>query len=519
MSRRPLVGGLPVDEVAVWHRVRRHAVPRWMIEGATEARLAGDWRAACAVAAVDIALDPARTGAVTGTWTGTGGRIGAWLGARHGTAVRDAAEADLAHLAPDLLRWHLPRALAAGSMLVGNRIVLLARYGGRGRGSRAGARASYLVARTPGWDAPQRLALDLMAADDPELKRDYLVEDWTAARHFWDARHAPELRPWCGGGAGRLPFFRADGTPLGPQELPDTDPGSTDPAAREEWIAVLQARGDVVGAFAAAGVDIDLTTLARSSGWGPAHPEALFAQLPLDLPRIVREVRRQVAAGDAARFRIPGAYHGDVLLEPAGRGAHAALRAHVGAPYASSGVPTIPGTVWRRLPDLQLVRTGRLAPEELHPLVAAALFPASGPALGPPGPPAVLEPVRVRCGGEWHLVGFRDGELRVPHSAAEQQRERALLAFGGAVSGCFAVQRAWASGRGRLPRALRPLRREVFDRARHGDAPGVAALLAAGLDPGVRDPETGHSLREVLDRLDPEAGRGHGEEDGRGPVR
>lgn len=504
MSRKPLVGGLPVEEVAIWHRVRRHAVPRWMIEGATEARLAGDWRTACAVAAMDVALDPAKTGA--GSRPGSGGRIDAWLGARHGAAVRDAVEADLSNLAPDLVRWHLPRALAAGTMPAGGRIVLLARYGGRGRGSRADAQASYLAVRTPGWDAPQRLVLDLVAAGDPDLKRHYLVEDWTAARHFWDARHAPELRAWCGGGAGRLPFFRADGTPLEPQELPDTEPESTDPAAREEWIAVLQARGDIAGAFAAAGIHIDLATFARPAGWGPEEPEAVITMLPLDLPRVVREVRRLVAAGDAARFRIPGAYRGDVLLEPAGPGASAALRAHVGAPYANHAVPTIPGTVWRRLPDLQLVRTGRLAPEELHPLVAAALFPASGPAYGPPGPAAVLEPVRVRCGGEWHLVGFRDGELRVPHSAAEQQRERALLAFGGDVAGCFAVQRAWASGRGRLPRALRTLRREVFDRARHGDRPGIAALLAAGLDPEVRDNETGRSLREELDRLGPEAG-------------
>ncbi|MFG2982113.1 ankyrin repeat domain-containing protein [Streptomyces sp. NPDC048258] len=489
MSRKPLVGGLPVEEVALWHRVRRFAVPRWMIEGATEARLAGDWRAACAVAAVDVALDLA------------------WIGARHGAAVRDSVAGDLAHLAPDLLRWHLPRMLAAGTMLAPRRVVLLARHGGGRRWFRADAQASYLVARTPGaWDAPQRLVLDFLAADHPDLRPDYLVEDWTAARHFWDARHAPELRAWCGGGGQRLPFFRTDGTPLEPRELPDTDPGSSDQAAREEWIAVLQARGDVVGAFAAAGVDVDPTAVPLNSGWGPGQPEAAIAALPLDLPRTVREVRRLLAAGVADRFRIPGAYRGDVLLEPVGRGPHAALRARAEGPHRNAGLSTIPGIVWRRLPDLQVVRSGRLAPQELHPLVAAALFPASGPACGPPGPPAVLEPVRVRCQGEWHVVGFRDGELRLPHSAREQQREQAMLAFGGAVSGCFAVQRAWTSGRGRLPRALRPLRREVFERARHGDTPGIAALLAAGLDPAVRDNETGQSLQDVLCRFGPEAG-------------
>ncbi|MFE3554970.1 ankyrin repeat domain-containing protein [Streptomyces sp. NPDC059193] len=497
MSREPLVGGLPVEEVALWHRVRRFAVPRWMIEGATAARLAGDWRAACAAAAVDVALDPAR------------------IGAAHGDAGRDAAEADLAHLAPDLLRWHLPRALVAGTMLMGGRVVLLARYGGGGHEREhgygrehrhePGSPASYLVARTPpAWDAPQRPVLDFVAADDPGLRRAYLVDDWTAARHFWDARHAPQLRAWCGGAAGRLPFFRADGTPLGARELPDTEPGPADPAAMEEWIAVLQARGDTVGAFTAAGVEVDPATWALPARWGPGQPEAIVSALPLDLPRIVRELPRLIAAGYAARFRLPGTYRGDVVLEAAGPGAGAALRAQVTS-YTSTGA-TVPGMVWRRAPDLQLVRTGRLAPEELHPLVAAALFPAAGPAAGPPGPASVLEPVRVRCRGECHLVGFRDGELRIPHSAREQQREQALTAFGGAVSGCFAVRRAWATGQGRLPRALRPLRREVFERARHGDTPGIDALLAAGLDPAVRDPESGDTLARMLERLAPGAG-------------
>ncbi|MFE9629769.1 ankyrin repeat domain-containing protein [Streptomyces sp. NPDC006463] len=479
MSRKPLVGGLPVEELALWHLARRYAVPRWMIEGATEARSAGDWRSACAVSAVDVALDPVR------------------IMEHYGAAVWDSVADDLAHLAPDLLRWHLPR-LAYGTVLAPRRVILLARHG-----SPADAEAAYLAVITPArYDGPQRLVLDFLAAEAPELRSGGVVEDWTLTRHLWDARHAPELRERCGG-AGRLPFFHADGTPLGPRELPDTDPAATDPAAtdpaaREEWVAVLQARGDIAGAFAAVGIDADLTILPRA-------PDVI-AGLPLDLPRMDREVRRLLSAGVADRFRIPGAYGGNVLLEPAGPGAHVPLRARACELYRHSSAPTVPRTAWRRLPDLQLVRTGRVAPEELHPLVTAALFPAAGPAYGPPGPPAALEPVRVRCGGEWHLIAFRDGELRIPHSAREQQREQAMRAFGGAVAGCFAVQQAWASGRGRLPRALRPLRRELFERARHGDAPGVAALLAAGVDPAVRDNGTGQSLQDVLGPLGPEAG-------------
>lgn len=37
-----------IAELAVWRRVRRYAVPAPMISAGTEAREAGDWRAACA---------------------------------------------------------------------------------------------------------------------------------------------------------------------------------------------------------------------------------------------------------------------------------------------------------------------------------------------------------------------------------------------------------------------------------------------------------------------------------------
>ncbi|MFE3288783.1 ankyrin repeat domain-containing protein, partial [Streptomyces sp. NPDC059233] len=85
----------------------------------------------------------------------------------------------------------------------------------------------------------------------------------------------------------------------------------------------------------------------------------------------------------------------------------------------------------------------------------------------------------------------------------EQQRERAMRAFGGAVSGCFAVQQTWATGEGRLPRALQAQRRELFLRVQHGDTPGVTALLDAGVDPRIRDAR-GRGLLHSLHLLDHE---------------
>ncbi|MFE0201576.1 ankyrin repeat domain-containing protein, partial [[Kitasatospora] papulosa] len=161
--------------------------------------------------------------------------------------------------------------------------------------------------------------------------------------------------------------------------------------------------------------------------------------------------------------------------------------------------------LWRRLPDLDLVRGGQVAAARLHPLVAGALFPAlevADGAAGPPGPKAP-EPVRVRCRGEWHQVAWDGGGLRMPHAEEEQRRERALRAFGGAVTGCFAVEHAWTSASGRLPKALRAQRAELFRRAEHGDAPGVRALLDSGVDPRVRD-GAGRTLLHALYLLDHE---------------
>ncbi|MFD8912289.1 ankyrin repeat domain-containing protein [Streptomyces sp. NPDC059575] len=484
MSSRPLPpAALPPWDASAWARVRRYAVPRWMIERATEARLAGDWRAACDAAAVDITpgVHPER------------------VAAAYGADVAARVADDLRHFAPDLMRWHLPRALGGHTNLAPARHVALAAYGSTG--------PVLSVTTSPMLRGPQRLRLHLGPAAAPG--RDqlhglmYVTEDWTAARRFWDARRAGELRYSAGGiGSDRLPFLHPDGTPLTPEELPTEDPGPTDPAARAEWVAVLQTRGEHAEAYALAGLDLDLTAppLGKYS-YRPLDVAAMAHRDGLDLTRIVPEIRLLERAGRGTSFRIPVHWQGHLRIDLApAEPEFAPARVSGRERDDEDGARRLPDYAWQRLPDIALLRAGVIRPEALHPLVAAALLPQAGPATGPDGPPEPV-PVRVRCRGEWHQVVSRDSSLAVPHTEQEQRREIALRAFGGAVSGCFATQHTWTSGEGRLPRALRAQQRDLFERAQHGDTPGVLALLDAGVDPHVRD-AGGLTLLHVLHLLD-----------------
>ncbi|GAA3091344.1 hypothetical protein GCM10017562_73120 [Streptomyces roseofulvus] len=514
MTTRPaLPGGLSPEDLSSWARIRRYAVPRWMIERATEARVSGDWRAACATAAVDVPqdLDPER------------------IADRYGADVAAQVADDLRHLAPDLLRWHLPRTLGGHTTLAPCTRVVLAAYGGSG--------PVLSLTNTPMLAGPQRLRLHFGPAVPPEGEKlhglRYVTQDWTAARRFWDARRTGELR-WSAGapdtfdagdplgarevtaGSGgsdrapaaaphaRLPFLHPDGTPLTPEELPDEPPGSgSDPAALAEWIAVLQFRGDHTEAYAAAGLGLDLTPPPQEPrSYQQLDVARLTSFIAPDLTRLAHETRLLARAGRGSRFRLDLDWRGHLRVEldpDAPEGVPPRVSGHDRGQQA--GVPRLPSYVWQRLPDIGLLRAGRIRPDELHPLVTAALFPnVPGPVTGPPAPRAP-EPVRVRCGGIWHEVVQRDGVLAGPHTEQERQRELALRAFGGTISGCFAAQAAWTSGRGRLPRALREQRNALFLHAQHGDTPAVVALLDAGTDPYVRDLK-GRGLLHVLHLLD-----------------
>ncbi|MFC9975126.1 ankyrin repeat domain-containing protein [Spirillospora sp. NPDC127200] len=435
-------GAKPFDSFAeaeqtAWALARRYAVPRWMIEEAAERRSAGDWRGACAAANVDVEIDPAH--------------------------LTPGLEDDLRHLAPDLLRWHLPRFASESCVIVPHRALLLGEYGGR----------TLHVLTPPSREAPQRLRLRLGTppGDGPPGSHAVVVtEDWAGHRCLWDVRRTAELRTRYGGD--RVPGFRADGTPLAEGELPDGDPRPADPVVFAEWVRRLQERGEFETALSAVGL---------KPGAGDRDWARLLGTMRADLTLLAREIARLRASG------VPGAVlwtHGKprftLTLDD--------LRLHRETPPNAGGASCVPLAAWQRHPDLALLRDGRLTPEDLHPLVRDALFPARPPADGPVGPPgpAAPEPLRVQCQGERHLVVLRGGRLEVPHTAEEQRREEALRALGGTVSGCTAVVLAWKDGWGWLPRELREQVRDLFLRAQHGDTAGVLWLLDAGVDAHVR---------------------------------
>lgn len=436
-----------------------------MIQRATELRLARNWQGALAAANIDLTQE----------------LIG--IAKRYGSAVVVAVATDLTNLAPDLIRWHLPRYLRGRTTIWPDQRVILAGYGDRP----ADGPYLYLTTQHKMVDGPQRLSLRF----GPITGVAGHEQNWTAARHLWDVRCAGELRQRSGGGQ-RAPFHNADGTT---GELPVADPG--DPAGHTEWVTLLHDRGDVQEAFDAAGIALDAARPQGGYFGAPGFLE-LLGHFPLALTRLEPEVRLLADAGFGGRFQVPLTRSTGLLLELEGPG----LRARHAVAGQMRDVSPLPQACWRRLPDLDLLRHGDIAPERLHPLVSAALFPDRSPTDtdGPADRP-LPTPVRIRCRGEWHEACSRDGRLQVPHSDEEQRRERALRAFGGPVAGCFAIQQAWTSGVGRLPRALRDQRQELFSLVQHGDTAGVLRLLDAGFDPRVRDGRQ-RTLLHVLYQLD-----------------
>ncbi len=150
-----------------WQRVREFAVPPSMIESATARRADGDWAAACAAARVDVALNLRS------------------LARSRGAELAARIRADLRNLAPDLLRWHLPRIAPHGLLRPGLTISLV-RYGCD----------LHLVVRTPpAWaDAGQRFSLAVWDRADPGAARPDRRFRLDLHPHLWDARRAADLR-------------------------------------------------------------------------------------------------------------------------------------------------------------------------------------------------------------------------------------------------------------------------------------------------------------------------------------
>ncbi|MFF7309840.1 hypothetical protein [Streptomyces sp. NPDC008137] len=213
---------LPSGPLSFWPRVREFAVPPSMIETATARRQAGDWAGACAAAGIDVDLQPRA------------------VARAHGGELAARLRTDLRHLAPDLLRWHLPR-IAPDGLLRPGLTIGLARY------DTTGPAPLQLVVRTPpAWaGAGQRLSLALWDASDPSDRRHPHPRPsrrfrLDLHRHLWDARRVGELRVRAGAD---LPA--TDGRPA-PGPLPYGHGCAVDRWAAEAEI-LLRAEGRPTG--------------------------------------------------------------------------------------------------------------------------------------------------------------------------------------------------------------------------------------------------------------------------------
>ncbi|MFE4334296.1 hypothetical protein ACFRQM_34260 [Streptomyces sp. NPDC056831] len=421
----------------MWHRVREYAVPPSMIETATARRAVGDWAGACAAARVDIDLDLRA------------------VRDRHGTDLFTHLRADLRRLAPDLLRWHMPRIAPDGRLRAGLTISL-ARY------RSSGATPLQLVVRTPpAWaDAGQRMSLALweesgngpgcLPHPHPHPNRRFRLD---LHRHLWDSERSGELAVRCGaGGAPSLVPPDLPHAPAGPDlpDLPDR------PAVRDiSW---------------------------ESASWAAEAELLLQAE---GCPRGAFTVRLGTRSRAVLELVAPDDSHAPTFRP---------LRETL-PPQEVAALPVLPEVAARALPDLELLRAGLVATDRLHPLVATALTAfdstassSSGPATGPAPQPG--DPHRVECRGEVHRIALRDGTLTaIDHDPAQLRREELLVALGGPALPCLrAIDEVH-----RDPEALPAVR----ERLGHGDVTGALAVVEGLLGPGavLRD----GPLREELE--------------------
>jgi len=391
------------SRLSFWQRVREFAVPPSMIETATVRRRAGDWAGACAAAGVDIDLDLRS------------------VARAHGRELAAKVRADLRRLAPDLLRWHLPR-IAPDGLLRPGLTLTLARYGDDATGP------PHLVVRTPpAWaDGGQRISLalwdgtrrdaDARRHPHPRPSRWFRLD---LHRHLWDAGRSGELR--ARSGADRPP---GDGPPpvADLHRVPDVRNCAVDRWAAEAAI-LLDAEGRTTGP-----VTVRL---------GSRHRFALTLD-PL-----------------AGTLRIAPA--------PTDGGARV--------------LPVLPDAATWVLPDLELLRTGAIDAGRLHPLVAAALVPDSPrPDGSAPSPDRGGQPHLVECRGAQHRIGLVDGVLApLDHDPAEIRREELLVALTGTPLPCLqAIDEAH-----RHPDCLTGVRERLI----HGDTAGALAVVEGLLGP------------------------------------
>ncbi|MFC8046497.1 hypothetical protein [Nocardia sp. NPDC057353] len=413
------------SRLSLWLRVREFAVPAAMIETCTVRRLAGDWAGACAAAGFDLDLDP--------------------------RALPPPIRTDLRHLAPDLLRWHLPRVAPDGLLRPGLTLTL-ARYG-----------PVHLVVRTaPAWaDAGQRVSIALWdggaagAHPHPRPDRRFRLD---LHRHLWDARRAGELRMRCGAGD----YLDMHAAGVGTVGLR---------AAAVDAIALRAAGADTLGLSAAGSETADPRASGARNGISWVSEGAGRAADSGEQPLPSGCATERWA--DEARILL----HADALppgpvLVRVGARRRALVDPYPDAPRPRGALPVLPDAATWTLPDLQLLRAGAITPDRLHPLVANALAPGHTRTTKPDTAQQLL----VDCRGEQHRLGMRDGTLTaLDHTQAELHREELLVALTGTPLPCLRViDRAH-----RNPDALAG----VGERLRHGDITGALAVVEGLLGP------------------------------------
>ncbi|QFZ78320.1 hypothetical protein GFH48_37995 [Streptomyces fagopyri] len=404
------------SRLSLWLRVREFAVPPSMIETSTARRSAGDWAGACAAARVDVDFSPRS------------------VARAHGRDLAARIRADLRHLAPDLLRWHMPR-IAPDGLLRPGLTLALARYDGAGRD---GTGPVHLVARTPpAWaDAGQRISLALWDGSCPDAGARRHPHPHPAGRfrldlhrHLWDVRRTDELRIRAG----------AERPPTDADAAVDPDASAGVPWAHrcavDRWAAeagiVLRAEGRPAGAVAVrlgARHRVVVNLAADGDGFGPPAPRITAASAQADL----------------------------------------------------SALPVLPDAATWVLPDLDLIRAGAIEVDRLHPLVASALAPGApgdhsavhpSPSVDRPGRPHLVE-----CRGARHRIGLVDGVLApLDHDPDEIRREELLAALTGTPLPCLRV----IDVAHRQPDCLAGVR----ERLDHGDTAGALAVVEVLLGP------------------------------------
>jgi hypothetical protein len=142
-----------------------------------------------------------------------------------------------------------------------------------------------------------------------------------------------------------------------------------------------------------------------------------------------------------------------------------------------SASPLLPDAALWQLPDLELLHSGQIRADQLHPLIAAALVPEHRPA-GPPRPDRDEGPRLVECRGRQHRIGLVDETLTaMDHDLDEIRREQLLVALGGPPSACLrAIDEAHRS-----PDCIA----DVRARLDHGDNAGAIAAVERLLGPDV----------------------------------